>query len=146
MYRANVMVNVCDEKTTQLMLDNAMEAFREKTGIAFQSYSVYGDMDSEVPHYTVLIETDGKTAVTEELRAQAAQAFDDSMRANNVEYDRYRANSTLTAAEAHFLKPGAFDEYRKMLQNKGRDTNQLKPVTILNSTEKKDFFFDRVIL
>lgn len=146
MYRTNVMVNVCDEKTTQLMLDNAMEEFREKTGIAFQSYSVYGDTSSEVPHYTVLVETDGKTEISEELRAKAADAFDESMRANNVEYNRYRANSTLIPAEAHFLSPGAFEEYKKMLQRKGRDTNQLKPVTILNSPEKKDFFFDRIVL
>ncbi|MBQ6420789.1 MAG: GH3 auxin-responsive promoter family protein [Clostridia bacterium] len=146
MYRTNVMVNVCDEKTTQLMLDNTMEAFRAQTGIAYQSYSVCGETQADVPHYTVLIETDGKTEISEELRAEAARVFDEKMRENNVEYNRYRANSTLSPAEAHFISPGAFDEYRKDLQNKGRDTNQLKPVTILNSPEKKEFFFSRIVL
>ncbi len=146
MYRANIMLNLCDEKTTQLMLDNAMNAFREETGINYQSYSVYGNMEAETPNYIVLIETDQKTQINEELRELAARTFDEKMQENNIEYARYRVNNTLMQADAHFIRPGSFDEYRHMLQEMGRDTNQLKPVTILNSDKKKEFFFDRVIL
>ncbi len=146
MYRANIMINLCDEKTTQLMLDNAMEAFREETGINYQSYSVYGNMESETPNYVVLVETDDKTEVNEDMRSLVARVFDEKLRENNVEYDRYRVNNTLAPAQAHFLKPGAFAEYRIMLQEMGRDTNQLKPVTILNSDQKKEFFFARITL
>ena len=146
MYRSNVMLNVCDEKTTQFMLDTAMESFRQESGIAYQSYSAYGDSSDREPHYTMLIELDGKTEPTEELRAYAAKIFDEKMRDNNNEYNRYRTTGVMTEAEVHFISPGAFEEYKKMLQRKGRDTNQLKPVTILNSPEKKDFFFDRIVL
>lgn len=143
MYRANLVINLTDEKTTQKMLEQAMAETAEQATISYDAYSVYGDPASQVPHYVVLVETPDD--VKEELCDKLAELFDANLQACNIEYGRYRKSNTLSCVEAHFLRPGTNTEYRAMLQKKGQDTNQLKPVTIINSSEKKDFFFSHIM-
>ena len=144
LYRANIMLNLSDEKTTQSMLDASMAETAEKLGINYMSYSTYGDTEADIPHYTVLIET--AQEVDEALREAAGKAFDEAVRKNNIEYNRYRRNATLGDVEVHFISAGTFDEYKEMLHEKGRNTNQIKPVTIINTPAKKEFFFSHITL
>ena len=46
--------------------------------------------------------------------------------------------------EVLFLKPKTYRDYGEYLKSKGKVLNQIKPVTILNSKERCDFFFSHV--
>ncbi len=144
LYRSNVTVNVSDEKTTQQMLDETMKRVSERLGLTVLSYGVHGNTTDRVAHYTLLVETD--VDPDDKLRDEIAAVFDEELCKINVEYDRYRKNETLDTAQAHFIRVGTFDDYKNMLRAKGRDVNQLKPVTIINTDEKQDFFFSHIIL
>jgi hypothetical protein len=46
--------------------------------------------------------------------------------------------------EVLFLKPKTYRDYSEHLKNQGRVLNQIKPVTIINSEERCEFFFSHV--
>ena len=144
LYRSNISINICDEKSTQKILDLAVEDTTAALGLPYQSFCVYGDTETEAAHYTLLLETDAP--VDEALRAKTAAAFDDAMSRINSLYAHFRNGGSLAPADAHFLEPGAFEAYKAMLRAKGREVEQIKPVTIINSPEKKDFFFGKIVL
>ena len=143
LYRANVTINLIDEKTTQSMLDLSIDEATQATGIPYTGYSVWGDNESEDIKYVLLVETDKE--VGEEDRKALAEAFDKALIGNNSEYIRYRMSNTLKTAECHFLEKGTYGEWRKKLQAQGKSTNQIKPVTVINTPEKKEFFFSHIV-
>ncbi len=143
LYRSNVMVNITDEKTTQSMLDQAISETAEELGIKFNGYSVYGNTDDKEIHYTLLVDADRD--LTEDELTVLGDTFDKKLSGINVEYNRYRSNHTLKPVDTHLLKPGTHGAYREMLRSKGRDVSQMKPVTIINTPERHEFFFSNII-
>lgn len=143
LYRSNVTVNITDEKTTQSMLDQAIAETSQASGLGFRGYSVYGNTDDKEIHYTLLVDAE-KDLDEDELR-KLGDIFDEKLCGINVEYNRYRVNHTLKPVDVHLLKPGAHNAYREMLRAQGRDTSQVKPVTIINTPERKEFFFSNII-
>ena len=47
--------------------------------------------------------------------------------------------------EILILKEGTYTDYQDYLRNKGVVLNQIKPVTVINTPERKDFFFSHVV-
>ena len=47
----------------------------------------------------------------------------------------------LNRPEILVLKPKTYWDYREMLRARGVVLNQIKPVTVINSDERKNFFF-----
>ena len=50
----------------------------------------------------------------------------------------------LNAPEVVFVPAGTYDAYRESLRQKGVVLNQIKPVVVLNTPERRDFFLSRV--
>ena len=46
--------------------------------------------------------------------------------------------------EVLFLKKGTYDDYKEMLRQKGVVLNQIKPVTVINTDERREFFFSHI--
>ena len=42
------------------------------------------------------------------------------------------------------FEPGTYDAYKASLVAQGRVLNQIKPVTVINTPEREEFFFARV--
>ena len=142
LYRSNMGLNVANEKTTTQMLDWVADELQKHFGIEFIGFSYYPDTDDREAHYTLLVETpsDIPTARKKEME----EVFDEKMKQANEKYEKYRRWGMLFDPEIRQLKDGAYQRYKEMLVSQGRVLNQIKPVTVINTPEKKAFFFSEI--
>ena len=68
----------------------------------------------------------------------------DELKEVNEKYFKYIRWGMLGRPEILILKPNTYWDYRESLRAQGVVLNQIKPVTILNSKERCDFFFSHV--
>ena len=143
LYRRNLSLNVANEKTTTQMVDFAAKQTAEKMGNEFIGHSFYADYSTKPPRYCMLAEP--KNPVSEEDRQKYIDILDEELKEVNEKYFKYRRWGMLSAPEVLPLQKGAYDDYRASLVAQGRALNQIKPVVVLNTPEKKAFFFGKVM-
>lgn len=145
LYRSNMGLNVTNEKTTTQMLDYVANCIQKEFNISFRGYSYYGDNDAagELPRYMFLCDTDSDipTARKKELEEFIDKCFRDC----NEKYDKYRRWGMLREPVVAQLEKGAYDAYKASLVAQGRVLNQIKPVICINTDERKEFFFSRIV-
>ena len=139
LYRNNLALNIANEKTTTDMVDWAAGKLQEKFGISFKGYSFYGDTDSSVVRYMLLAEPEGE--ISKDLIPEMEKALDEFLNESNEKYFKYRRWNMLDAPKILLLKKDTYADYRDMLKKQGRVLNQIKPVTVINTDERKEFFF-----
>ncbi len=142
LYRKNLDMNVANEKTTTQMCDFVAKNIAKKSGKEYTQFSYYPDFSTKPPRYCLLVEP--KEAVSEEERQQMIEIMDEEFCEVNEKYFKYRRWGMLNRPEILILKPKTYWDYREMLRAKGVVLNQIKPVTVINSKERKDFFFSHV--
>lgn len=143
MYRRNLGLNVANEKTTTEMIDSAARETAKEMNAEFAGHSFYADYSTNPPRYCMLAEVEGP-AVPEEERQKYIDVLDRKMKEINEKYVKYRRWGMLNRPEVLFLKEKTYRNYNEYLRSKGVVLNQIKPVTIINSDERRDFFFSRV--
>ena len=142
LYRRNLSMNVANEKTTTQMVDCAAKQTSEEIDNEFVGHSFYADFSTNPPRYCMLVET--KKEVTEEDRQKMIQILDEKLNGVNDKYYKYRRWGMLNDPEVLILQPKTYLNYNDYLRNKGVVLNQIKPVTVINTDERKDFFFSHV--
>ncbi|MGN0547643.1 MAG: GH3 auxin-responsive promoter family protein [Acutalibacteraceae bacterium] len=142
LYRRNLSLNVANEKTTTQMVDFAAKQTAEKMGNEFVGHSFYADYSTKPPRYCMLAEP--KNPVSEEDRQKYIDILDEELKEVNEKYFKYRRWGMLNRPEVLFLKEKTYWDYREYLRNKGVVLNQVKPVTVLNTEERCEFFFSHV--
>lgn len=143
LYRKNLSMNVANEKTTTAMVDFAAKRTFERTGCEFVGYSFYPDFSSNPPRYCMLAEIKGD--VSEEKRQEMIAVLDEEMKEVNEKYFKYRRWGMLNDPEVLILNPGTYWDYRENLRAQGVHLNQIKPVTVINSKPREEFFFSHVL-
>lgn len=143
LYRSNMGLNAANEKTTTQMLDFVAEKLEKEFGIDFKGYSFYSDTDGEVPRYVMLCDTVSELPLTEKDKFE--DAMDRLFRECNEKYDKYRRWGMLREPVVYKLENGSYDAYKASLVAQGRVLNQIKPVVVINTPERKEFFFSRII-
>lgn len=143
LYRKNLGMNIANEKTTTRMIDSAVSNISQSTGIEFTGHSFYNDFSSNPPRYCMLIEPKG--SVSEEQRLELIKALDEQMKEINEKYFKYRRWGMINEPEVLIMENKTYHDYSEMLKNKGVVLNQIKPVTVINSKEREDFFLSHVI-
>ena len=139
LYRSNMGLNVANEKTTTDMLDIAAQKIEEHFGIKLESYSYYGDTSDREAKYMLLLETNADFNPDE-----ISEYLDKIMAEINSKYGKYRSWGMIGMPEIKRLKNGAYARYKAELVKNGRIINQIKPVTVINTPEKKEFFFGEI--
>ncbi len=142
LYRSNMGLNLANEKTTTQMLDWVAEQLQNKYGIEFKGHSFYSDTDSKPPRYTMLVEVDSD--IPTERKAEFEADIDQFFRESNGKYDKYRHWGMIGDPVVYQLEKGAYDAYKASLVAQGRVLNQIKPVIVINTPERKEFFFGKV--
>ncbi|MBE6811827.1 MAG: GH3 auxin-responsive promoter family protein [Ruminococcaceae bacterium] len=142
LYRSNLVLNITGEKTTQQMLDWAVEKACTQVGLPYSRFCAYGSMeDGKLPYYNILIEPKDDSDVDLTLLADALdKAFCDS----NLYIDVRRREDVLGKTQVHLLQKGTFDAYTDSLRQQGINISQVKPVTILNTNERQEFFLSHI--
>ena len=138
LYRTNIGMNLANEKTTTQMLDWVADQIEKQFDISLKGYSYYAHSQCATPHYVLLVETDDEIASRKE---EIEKFVDESFRQCNEKYEKYRSWNMIHPAEVLELQPNTNDDYKSMLVAQGRVLNQIKPVTVVNTKEREDFFF-----
>lgn len=144
LYRSNMGLNVANEKTTTQMLDYVANKVQQEFGISFNGYSFYGDTDESgaLPRYAFLYDTN--SSVPPEKKEELEAFIDTAFRECNEKYDKYRRWGMLREPIVYQLETGTYAAYKSSLVAQGRVLNQIKPVVVINTPERKEFFFTRI--
>lgn len=142
LYRSNMGLNLANEKTTTQMLDYVAEKVEAKFGVDFKGYSFYSDALCEKPHYVMLAETASDLPVTK--RAEMEDFIDKMFCEANEKYEKYRSWGMIHMPKLYQLKDHAYDDYKQTIVAEGRVLNQIKPVIVINTKAREDFFFAHV--
>lgn len=143
LYRKNLSMNVANEKTTTQMVDFSAKKTFERSCCEFVGYSFYPDFSTKPPRYCMLAEVKGD--ISEEKRQEMIEILDEELKEVNEKYYKYRRWGMLNRPEILILKPNTYWDYRESLRNQGVVLNQIKPVTVINSKAREDFFFSHVL-
>ena len=143
LYRKNLSMNVANEKTTTAMVDFAAKKMFERTGSDFVGYSFYPDFSSNPPRYCLMTEIKGD--VSEEKRQEMIDTLDEELKDVNEKYYKYRRWGMLNRPEILILKPNTYWDYRESLRAQGVVLNQIKPVTVINTKPREEFFFSHIL-
>ena len=142
LYRNNLAMNIANEKTTTQMVDWAAGETQKKLGISFKGYSFYGDTESTIVRYMLLAEPDGE--ISADLIPEIEKTLDEYLNESNEKYFKYRRWNMIDAPKVCLLKKDTYADYREMLKKQGKVLNQIKPVTVINTDERKEFFFSHI--
>ncbi len=143
LYRKNLSMNVANEKTTTAMVDYAAKKMFERTSSDFVGYSFYPDFSSNPPRYCLFAELKGD--VSEEKRQEMIDILDEELKDVNEKYYKYRRWGMLNRPEILILNPNTYWDYRENLRAQGVVLNQIKPVTVINTKPREEFFFSHVL-
>ncbi len=145
LYRQNLSMNVANEKTTTQMIDFAAAETARKMGVELVGHSFWPDLGTKPPRYVMLTEVKDGEAMSEEDRQKFIDLLDEELKGVNEKYFKYRRWGMLNRPEILILKDKTYWDYRESLRNKGVILNQIKPVTVINSREREEFFFSHVV-
>ena len=142
LYRLGLSMNLANEKTTTQMVDWAAEETAKEMGDEFIGHSFSYDYSTTPPRYCMLAEVNHE--VSEEDRQKYIDILDEKLKGVNEKYFKYRRWGMINRPEVLFLKKGTYDDYKESLRQKGVVLNQIKPVTVINTDERREFFFSHI--
>ncbi|MCH5198890.1 MAG: GH3 auxin-responsive promoter family protein [Oscillospiraceae bacterium] len=142
LYRSNMGLNVANEKTSTQMLDFVAEKIQKHYGVSFKSFSYYPDVEPAVPRYALYVETDSD--FIQKDPKGICEFVDEAFKEANEKYEKYRRWGMIDTPAVYQFEDGTYDAYKASLVAQGRALNQIKPVTVINTPEKKEFFLSRV--
>lgn len=142
-YRLNQIANISGEKISQMAFDEMVDDLSEFMGDMYVGYSIYPDRSTSPGHYVLFLEC--LEEPEEVKRSQYADAFEKMLIKDNVSVEPLIKSGALGHPEVRFLRRGTYDEYREILRKRGANLNQVKPIKVIDTDEKRDFFFSHII-
>jgi len=143
-YRSMQCVNVAGEKMDMGNIAKAVGAFADTYGIEISEYCIYPDVDEIPARYIILLEMP-KGQRLPDTPEKTAKVMDSLLRRQHLDYDDCRSLGEIGLPRVCFLRQGTFLRYQRRIQEQGTETGQYKPVRILDTWEKKEFFFSEMI-
>ena len=138
-YRRSQLLSIEGEKTNEEAVRWAVEQFMKDTGLTVTDYSIYADTDSEPGHYVFLMEPDHivKKKDIEFYR----EAIEKRLMQANPSYGMKINTGVLGKTELLFVQQETYMLYRDLMIMKGVSPDQLKPVRVIDTPIKEQFFF-----
>ncbi len=142
-YRLNQVANISGEKVSSLAFDEIVANLSEHTGDTYAGYSIYADRTTSPGKHVLLVEL--LNDIPSKKKASYSSDFERFLYKGNVSVEPLVKSGALAKPQVKFLKKGTYEEYRENLKSKGINLNQVKPVKVIDTKEKEDFFLSRVI-
>lgn len=143
LYRRKQCMNVAGEKMDIESIAQAVDVFAERYNIQRHEFCVYPDISDLPGRYDVLLEVqEGEVNISQ---TEANDIMDEQLCRQDMDYDDCRKLGEIGKSKVYFLEEGTFEAYKESLQAKGIETGQFKPIRLLDTQERVDFFFGRVI-
>lgn len=137
MYRLDQTVNAMGEKTTELVLREAVRESSERMGYVLTDFSVHVDSGSQPMRYEVLMEADIPEGT--EVPDMAAD-IDARVRASNPSYGDKVGRGLLGELSLGILQPQTYLLYRDLMVSRGASSAQLKPPRVMTNELQVRFF------
>ena len=141
-YRLNQIANISGEKVSSMAFDEIVANMSEESGDLYIGYSIYADRTTSPGHYKLFIEL--AEDISDEKKATYNALFEEKLCKGNVSVEPLIKSGALGHPEVCFLKKGTYDDYREVLRKRGANLNQVKPIKVIDTDEKRDFFFDHI--
>ena len=138
-YRKSQLLDLAGDKITESMMDETIRRTGEELGVNIIDYAVYPNRDDSPSHYEFLIEPDKELdpakcgeylAVLEKHLDEINPVYKECVDTNEINH----AVLYLQQMQTHAL-------WRDMKVIKGTSLNQVKPVRVLDTPRKKEFFY-----
>lgn len=142
-YRLNQIANISGEKISSMAFDEIVANMAEELNETFIGYSIYPDRTTSPGHYALLVETAKPVPQSEWERY--TKVFEEKLCEGNVSVKPLIDSGALGSCEVKFLRHGTYDDYREVLRARGANLNQVKPIKVIDSEERKEFFLSHVI-
>lgn len=139
-YRKGQLLNLAGEKTTEEHMQAAVDEIAREAGCRILNWTVDSIIKAQPCHYLLMLENEEGR----DLREYNAFA-DEALRRINIRYQHFNDRGVLGKVEIANLKPGTNAEWIHNKEQTGTSVAQIKPVRILDSDEKKEFFNARII-
>ena len=141
-YRLNQIANISGEKVSSMAFDEIVANMSEESGDLYIGYSIYADRSTSPGHYKLFIEL--AEDISDEKKATYNALFEEKLCQGNVSVEPLIKSGALGHPVVCFLKKGTYDDYREVLRKRGANLNQVKPIKVIDTDEKRDFFFDHI--
>lgn len=131
-YRMDQVLNVADEKLNMEQLREAFRLYRLRTGQTEAGFCTQEDLKIRPGRYLIYIEGPP--------HGDASAILDACLKEASLGYLECRTMGDIRPAHVRFLPPGSFHRYESRLVDRGWRLDQYKPVRILDTPEKQQFF------
>ena len=138
-YRKSQLLDLAGDKITESMMDEAIRRTGDELGCNIIDYCVYPNRDVSPSHYEFLIEPDRPLdpAKCDEYR----QILEKHLGEVNPVYKECIDTNEIAHALLYLQQMQTHALWRDVKVHKGTSLNQVKPVRVLDTPMKKDFFY-----
>lgn len=140
LFRLDQTVNMHGEKTTELVLRKVADKVAERMGLDLVDFSVYPNVDHHPARYEYLYEFYHADHAAIDL-AELSRITDEELREGNYDVNYMTEDGTFAPAIARVLQDETNQLWRDMRIMHGKAPNQIKPVHIIDTEQKRRFFF-----
>ena len=140
LFRLDQTVNMHGEKTTEMVLRKVADKVAERAGLDLVDFSVYPNVDHHPARYEYLFEFYHADHAAIDL-TDLSRITDEELRAGNYDVDYMTEDGTFAPAVARVLQDETNQLWRDMRVMHGKAPNQIKPVHIIDTEQKRRFFF-----
>lgn len=138
-YRKSQLLDIAGDKITEEMMDKTVARLGKEIGEQILDYSVYINRDVSPAHYEFLIETE------KELDPADCDRYLDMLERHlgdvNPVYTECLDTKEIARGILYLQQPQTHALWREYKMMKGTSGNQVKPVRVLDTPMKKDFFY-----
>ena len=139
-YRKGQLLNICGEKTTEEHMAAFVKEIGKASGCTVTDWAVVSRLEEHPYYYELLLENkEGK-----DLSGYADNAHE-ILKAVNPRYDYFYNMDAVGKIQIRNLECGTQKAWADMKVKNGTPESTVKPVRILDTAEKKQFFQARII-
>jgi|ADurb_H2B_03_Slu_FD_contig_123_5367_length_2918_multi_13_in_2_out_2_2 hypothetical protein len=138
-YRLNQMVSIAGEKTTEECISWAVKEFAKEAGCQLVDYSVYADTMISPGRYVIFMETEER--LSKDKYGEYREIIEKKLGIANPSIGKKVKSGVLSPSELTFVQEETYALYRDLMIHRGISGNQLKPVRVIDTLVKENFFF-----
>lgn len=138
--RKGQLFNITGEKTTEAHMTKLVEQLSEAVGCPLNNWVAYIRMDEHPYHYVLMLENKAGIDMRE-----YSELADQMLREINPRYDSFIGFHEIGPIELKNQQPGTHHAWIQAQIDRGAPSGQIKPVRILDTPVKEEFFLSRVV-
>lgn len=138
-YRLNQMVSIAGEKTTEECISWSVKEFAKAVNCELVDYSVYADTAVSPGRYVIFVETEQR--LSKDRYHEYREIIEEKLGVANPSIRSKVKSGVLSPSEISFVQQETYALYRDLMIMRGISANQLKPVRVIDTLIKENFFF-----